>query len=97
MTSDPETRSLRRALALAYLAQVREDFRQRVELKQKVVISYGLAAGAIVGFVFKDGLAKPIAADLLFAVPLIATAAAILFADHMLATTGVALPDGSSF
>jgi hypothetical protein len=85
MRSEPEMREL----ALKYLEISRLDFRQRVELKQKVIITYAGAIAAILGFVLNSYSRNPEFINILWVVPVLALLAAGLFADHMLATVGL--------
>jgi hypothetical protein len=79
----------RRKLAEKYLDLSQQVFRQRIDLKQKVVQSYLLGTVGLISFVFKNGLANPVGVELLVGVPVFAMTAAILFTDHMLVTTAV--------
>lgn len=87
MTQDDKPR---REIALKFLEITRADFRQRVELKQQVVIVYAGAIAAILGFVLQNRARNPAFLNILWVVPLLALLAASFFADHMLATTGLA-------
>ena len=85
MHSEPEMREL----ALKYLEIFRLDFRQRIELKQKVMIVYAGAIAAILGFVLNNYSRNPEFLNILWVVPVLALLAAGLFADHMLASIGL--------
>jgi type IV secretory pathway TrbD component len=87
MTQDDKPK---REIALKFLEITRADFRQRVELKQQVVIVYAGAIAAILGFVLQNFSRNPAFLNILWVVPLLALLAASFFADHMLATTGLA-------
>jgi type IV secretory pathway TrbD component len=87
MTQDDKPK---REVALKFLEITRADFRQRVELKQQVMVVYAGAIAAILGFVLKYYLSNPAFLNILWVVPPLAFLAAGSFADHMLATTGLA-------
>lgn len=75
---------------LKYFESSQQDFRQRVELKQSVLVAYAGATAALLAFIIQQGAVHPNVVYLLFVVPMFSLLAASNFADHMLATTGIA-------
>jgi hypothetical protein len=75
---------------LKYFDSSQQDFRQRVELKQAVLLAHAGATAALVAFIIQQNRDHPNAIYLLLVVPLFALLTASHFADHMLATTGIA-------
>src|SRR5579863_6388485 len=61
----------KREIALKILEITRADFRQRVELKQQVVIVYAGAIAAILGFVLQNCSRNPAFLNILWVVPLL--------------------------
>jgi len=75
---------------LKFFDSSQQDFRQRVDLKQDVLIAYAGATAALVGFVIQQYSTRPSVIYLLMAIPMFSLLAACFFADHMLATTCIA-------
>jgi hypothetical protein len=75
--------------AAKFLDIVRNEFRQRVELKQQVLNAYLVGLAAIFAFVFHDFFSHPEVIYILWIVPFMSLATAAFFADHMLVTTSL--------
>lgn len=75
--------------ALKYLDLVRNEFRQRVELKQQVLSAYILGLAALIAFVLQGFKNNPQYAHALWLIPALSLCASAFFADHMLVTTSL--------
>jgi hypothetical protein len=71
-------------VALKFLESAREDFRQRLELKQKLMTLYLAGVAGIVGFVYQRGVGNPTSVELLLVVPLLSLGAAAFIGNHLL-------------
>lgn len=71
-------------VALKFLESAREDFRQRLELKQNLMILYLAGVAGIVGFVYQKGVENPTSVELLLVIPLLSLGAAAFIGNHLL-------------
>jgi len=75
--------------ALKYLDLVRNEFRQRVELKQQVLNVYLFGLAALTAFVIQGYKDHHQYIHALWLIPFFSLAAAAFFADHMIVTTSL--------
>jgi hypothetical protein len=78
------TNALTVEVALKFLESAREDFRQRLELKQTLMTLYLAGVAGIVGFVYRGGAENPTSVELLLVVPLLSLGAAAFIGNHLL-------------